>query len=128
MAKITIPFNNKEYSIEESAMAIAANALKTYFTTTMRGTGANVVLNGFSYDIDGEKYAAAKEKIINYLPEIADVVGDEPTGPAYAILYSDGTMVFQRGDTLDPQYGEMIRRYINFEDVVCTSYRMVPWF
>ena len=127
MAKINIPFNNKEYSIEESAMAVAANALKTYFTTTMRGTGAKVFLNGVGYDIDGEKLAAAKEKFVNYLPEIADVVGDEPTGPAYAMLYNDGTMVFQRGDTPDPARGELTASYTDFEDATYVFPSAVPW-
>ena len=47
---------------------------------------------------------------------------------AYAILYSNGTMVFQRGDTPDPSMGEVIRTYKGVETVKYISHGNVPWY
>ena len=47
---------------------------------------------------------------------------------AYAILYSNGTMVFQRGDTPDPSMGEVIGTYTGFEAKEYNSSSSVPWY
>ena len=42
MATIDIVFNDKTYSIEESAFEAAAAALRTHFLSAMSGSGASI--------------------------------------------------------------------------------------
>lgn len=42
MAKIKIPFNNTDYSIDESALASAKDSLKTHLSTVMNGSGGGL--------------------------------------------------------------------------------------
>ena len=46
---------------------------------------------------------------------------------AYAILYSDGDLVFQRGDTEDPSKGEVLGKWTGFESATYAA-GGAPWF
>ena len=51
---------------------------------------------------------------------------------AYAILYDDGTMVFQRGDTANPDHGgedAVVEKWTGFEEAVAyTWWGQAPWY
>lgn len=54
----------------------------------------------------------------------------EPEKPAYAILYDDGTMVFQRGDTADADRGgedAVVDKWTEFETGSYGHWDYVPW-
>lgn len=46
---------------------------------------------------------------------------------AYALLYKDGTLVFQRGDAPDASRGAVVATYTGFEDAAYGSASQVPW-
>ena len=48
--------------------------------------------------------------------------------PAYAILYSDGTMVFQRGNTPDSSHGTVVKSWTGFETNTYSAYNSTPWY
>lgn len=72
MAKLILKFNNTEYSIDESALATATNALKSHLSTTMSGSGAKVSLGGVSYNIDSTKLSTATN---NFIPHLGTIAG-----------------------------------------------------
>ena len=47
---------------------------------------------------------------------------------AYAILYSNGELVFQIGDTEDSTRGSVIGKYTDFETTKYTSSSSIPWY
>ena len=47
---------------------------------------------------------------------------------AYAILYDDGSLVFQRSATPDATKGTVVATYEGFENNTYTSYSSVPWY
>ena len=67
MAKIIIPFNDKEYSIDESSFAEARAELKSHLQTVMAGSGEEIVLDGVSYSVDSTKLTTAKNDFISHL-------------------------------------------------------------
>ena len=71
MAKTNISFNNKNYNIDESALATATNALKSHLSTTMNGTGATIKLGGQSYSIDSAKLSAATNAFVSHLGTVS---------------------------------------------------------
>lgn len=46
----------------------------------------------------------------------------------HAILYSDGTLVFQWGEEADSSHGSVVGRYTGFDTTTYTSYSKVPWY
>jgi hypothetical protein len=71
MAKINIPFDNTNYSIDESAISTASAALKSHLQTVMNGSGATINLGGAVYDVDSAKLAAATNAFIAHLGTVA---------------------------------------------------------
>lgn len=71
MAKIIIPFNNKEYSIDESVFSAASAALKSHLSTVMNGSGATVNFDGVTYNVDSAKLSAATSDFITHLGTVA---------------------------------------------------------
>ena len=71
MAKIIIPFNDKNYSVDESALSTASAALKSYLSTVMSGSGATINFDGVSYGIDSTKLQTATNAFISHLATIA---------------------------------------------------------
>ena len=71
MAKINVNFNNKTYSIDESALQNATDALKSHLSTVMNGSGASIKLGGVSYNIDSTKLSAATNSFVSHLGTIA---------------------------------------------------------
>ena len=71
MSKINISFNNTNYSIDESALSAASNALKSHLSTVMNGTGATINLGGVPYSIDSTKLSAATNDFTTYLGTIS---------------------------------------------------------
>jgi hypothetical protein len=71
MAKINIPFDNTNYSVDESALSTASAALKSHMSTVMNGTGATINLDGTTYNIDSAKLSAATNAFISHLGTIA---------------------------------------------------------
>lgn len=47
---------------------------------------------------------------------------------AYAIVYSDGTLVFQRSNTADSSHGSVVASYTGFENRGYAMYSAVPWY
>ena len=77
MAKINIYFNEKTYSIEESNISSIKNELKTYLTTVLNGTGAEVEIDGVIYNIDSTKLSVAEGSLEAILGTIGEEVVDE---------------------------------------------------
>lgn len=71
MAKINIPFNNKDYSVDESSLSTAANLLKSHLLNVMSGSGATISLGGTAYNVDSAKLSAATSAFISHLGTIA---------------------------------------------------------
>lgn len=71
MAKINITLNNKNYSIEESSLSEAINALQTHLSTTMSGTGATINFGDTSYSVDSTKLSAATAQFVSHLGKIS---------------------------------------------------------
>lgn len=71
MAKINIIFNNKAYSINESAFATEAAELQHHLSTTMSGSGSTINFGGISYNIDSSKLASATNDLVSHLGKIA---------------------------------------------------------
>ena len=71
MAKINIKFDNKDYSIDESALSAAMAKLKTHLTTVMNGSGATIKLDGTTYNISSSKLTAATNEFISHLGSIS---------------------------------------------------------
>lgn len=71
MAKINIPFNNKDYSIDEASLSPAADSLKNHLSTIMNGTGATINFGGTAYSIDSAKLLAATNDFISHLGIVA---------------------------------------------------------
>lgn len=70
MAKINIPFNDKNYSVDESALSAASAALKSHLQTSMNGSGAVINLDGVSYNVDSTKLSAATNAFVSHLGTI----------------------------------------------------------
>ena len=70
MAKINIPFNDKEYSVDESVLSAATAELKTHLSTVMNGTGSVINLGGVPY-IDSTKLTAATNAFVSHLGTVA---------------------------------------------------------
>ena len=69
MAKIK--FNNKNYNIDESAIAPAATELQSHLSTEMNGEGAKIIFGGTEYGIDSTKLSAEVTDFIAHLATIA---------------------------------------------------------
>ena len=67
MSKIDLIFNNKNYSIDDSAIAEASADLKSHLSTVMTGSGATITLGGVVYNIDSTKLSAAEDRFEEYL-------------------------------------------------------------
>jgi hypothetical protein len=70
MAKIKIPFNGTDYSIDESAFSEAADSIKSHLSTTMSGTGATINFGGTVYNIDSVKLTAATNDFVSHFGTI----------------------------------------------------------
>jgi hypothetical protein len=71
MSKTNISLNDKNYSIDEAALAEASASLKSHLTTVMNGHGATISLGGTSYNIDSTKLSIAKDDFVSHLGAIA---------------------------------------------------------
>lgn len=71
MAKINIPFNDKNYSVDESSLSAASAALKSHLSNVMNGSGATINLGGVSYNVDSAKLSTATNALITHLGTIA---------------------------------------------------------
>lgn len=71
MAKINIPFNNVNYSIDEASLSAATAALRTHLQTKMNGTGATINFGGASYNVDSTKLSTARNSFVSHLGAIA---------------------------------------------------------
>lgn len=71
MAKIKIPFNNKNYSVDEQSLSSASDSLKSHLSTTMSGSGATINFGGTSYNVDSAKLLAATNDFISHLGIVA---------------------------------------------------------
>ena len=71
MAKINIPFNNTNYSIDESTLSTAYADLKSHLSTVMNGTGTTINLDGIAYSIDSAKLASATNDFVSHLGTIS---------------------------------------------------------
>lgn len=71
MAETNISFNNKNYSIDETSLSAPTSALKSHLSTVMNGTGAVVVFDGASYNVDFEKIEVATSEFVTHLRTIA---------------------------------------------------------
>ena len=69
MAKIK--FNNKNYNIDESAIAPATTELQSHLSTEMNGEGAKIIFGGAEYGIDSTKLSAEVADFIAHLATIA---------------------------------------------------------
>lgn len=70
MSKLNISFNDKSFSIDESALADAKSELKQHLSTALNGTGATIELDGVVYSVDASKLAAAENNFAAYLNTI----------------------------------------------------------
>ena len=71
MAKISIPFDDSNYLIDESSLNDAAAKLKAHLSTVMNGSGATIELGGVSYNIDSTKLANATSNFVSHLGTIS---------------------------------------------------------
>lgn len=71
MAKINIPFNNTNYSIDEASLSAATAALRTHLSSVMNGTGATINFGGTSYNVDSAKLTTATNDFVSHLGTIA---------------------------------------------------------
>lgn len=71
MSKIIIPFNNKNFSVDESSLSAATSALRTHLSSAMNGSGATINFGGSSYNVDSAKLSAARNAFVSHLGTIA---------------------------------------------------------
>ena len=71
MAKIDIIFNNSNYTIDESALQNATDALKSHLSTVMSGSGAKITIGGTTYNVDATKLATATNAFVAHLGTIS---------------------------------------------------------
>ncbi len=71
MSKLNIPFNNKNYNIDEAALSAALAELRQHLSTVMNGTGAKIVLGGTAYNIDSTKLSTATAEFVTHLGTVA---------------------------------------------------------
>lgn len=71
MANFNIPFNNKNYSVDEQSLSSASNSLKSHLSTTMSGSGATINFGGTTYNVDSAKLLAATNDFISHLGTVA---------------------------------------------------------
>lgn len=74
-----------------------------------------------------EVKAAEEEGALGVMGAAAVSRAAAADGEAYAILYSDGTMVFQRGNTPDTSHGDVMGTYTGFETATYANMYNVPW-
>jgi hypothetical protein len=87
MAKINIPFDNKNYNVDESSLSTASSALRYHLQNVMNGTGATIVLDGVSYSISAAKLSAAEDAFAAYLATIDDEGAQMPEKNEYGFYY-----------------------------------------
>ena len=66
-----IIFNNKDFLIDESAIAPSSAELKSHLTSVMNGSGATIEFGGIEYGVDSTKLSAATNEFIAHLATIA---------------------------------------------------------
>lgn len=71
MAKIIIPFNNKNFEVDEASISAAYADLKSHLSTTMSGSGETVSFDGITYSIDATKLSNARNSFVSHLGTIA---------------------------------------------------------
>ena len=71
MAKIDINFNNTSYTIDESALQIATDAIKSHLSTVMNGSGSVINFGGISYNVDSSKLSSATADFISHIGTVA---------------------------------------------------------
>jgi hypothetical protein len=71
MAKIKIPFNNKNYSVDEQSLSTASDALKSHLQTVMNGPGATIKLGETAYNVDSTKLTATTNALISHLGTVS---------------------------------------------------------
>ena len=118
MSKINIRFNNKNYSIDESAFAAASAELKDHLSTVINGSGATINFDGVAYSIDPAKLSTAKNDFISHIETIAAVVEDYANYPA-AGLYETGSNYTVMTKSWDALLSEGT---VHVDDGVVTTY------
>lgn len=71
MAKINIPFDNTNYTIDESSFSDAAAELQRHLSSVMNGSGATINFEGVSYNIDSAKLQSATNAFISHLGTVS---------------------------------------------------------
>lgn len=84
MAK-TILFNDKNYSIDEAALAAASSELKSHLSEVMNGSGAVINFGGVAYSIDSAKLSAAENNFAAYLNAIGGGAPGDANKPQYGV-------------------------------------------
>lgn len=69
MAKIV--FNDKNYNIDDSALATSATEFQSHLSTEMNGEGAKIIFGGTEYDVDSTKLSTEVNDFIAHLQTIA---------------------------------------------------------
>lgn len=79
--------------------------------------------DGYWYDNRQVRYAP------NTVPDKCNAVfsASSPSAEAYAILYEDGTMIFQRGAKPVEGHGNVIQTYTGFENSIYNR-EIAPWY
>ena len=138
MGKINIPFNDANYSIDESALSAATAELKSHLSTVMNGTGAVINLGGVTYNVDFTKLTTEKNDFISHLGKIA---GNGPKvvidGVAYNIdsskvqtAVSELEVVLGNLHSDDDNYGdENVITLVSFDNYIlqdCNGVYLIP--
>ncbi|MBR2259230.1 MAG: BspA family leucine-rich repeat surface protein [Blautia sp.] len=86
----------------------------------------NASLDGTWKNVDTETVISGESLAASY--DGSTMAGTYVRNDSYAILYKNGTMVFQRGRLSDPDLGEVDTIYSGFENTAYSSYSSVPWY
>lgn len=71
MANINFSFNGEDYQIDSSALSTVTADLKSHLSMVMNGSGAIVVFDETSYNVDLEKLEATTSEFVAHLRTIA---------------------------------------------------------
>lgn len=93
--------------------------------TLIEGTAYEI--SGGKVLVDGTVYNVTRGKALVDGIEYAVELGDERSAVPTAMLYSDGTLVFQLGDEVESEYGELVASYTGFDTEIYSDSHLPPW-
>lgn len=93
--------------------------------TLIEGTAYEI--SGGKTLVDGTAYTITGGKTLVEGTEYAVGIGDEKPAVPTAMLYSDGTLVFQLGDAVDSGHGELVASYTGFDTDTYYDSNRPPW-